>query len=327
MIPTFLPDVHFCNQRSILVTGGAGFIGSHIVRRLVQHGAKVRVLDALTTGRSANLASVASDIEFVQGDVADMDTVRGAMRGIEYVFHLAALVSVPESVEQPERNFAANILGTQNMLLAAREAQVGRFVFTSTCAVYGNHAPPHHEALAPQSLSPYAAAKHTGEQLCRAYQHVYGLPTVALRYFNVFGPGQNPRGGYAAAIPLFIDALIHKRRPTIFGDGRQSRDFVFVENIVDANLLACQNDAAVGEVFNIGTGRETSLLELLDMLGRAAGEQADPIFAPPRAGDVRHSHGDITRAREVLGYRPTLDLADALATTFAWYRDESPAQW
>lgn len=313
--------------RSFLVTGGAGFIGSHIVRRLVAAGAQVRVLDALTTGRRENLADVAGGIELLEGDVGDMATVRQAIEGVEYVLHLAALVSVPESVDRPERNFAVNLAGTHNLLLAARAAGVRRVVFSSSCAVYGDHGPPHHEELAPRSLSPYAAAKLSGEQLCRSFTHVYQLPTVCLRYFNVFGPRQNPRGGYAAAIPQFIAALISGQQPRINGDGRQTRDFVYVANVVDANLLACGVEAAVGGVFNIGTGRETDLLELLEILGELAGAEATPVFGPPRAGDIRHSYGDISRAVATLGYRPAVDLVAGLRETVEWYREHGADYW
>jgi len=309
--------------RRFLVTGGAGFIGSHIVRRLVAEGARVRVLDLFTTGRRANLVDVEDEIELFEGDICDMATVQRAVADVEYVLHLAALVSVPESVEQPERNFAVNLTGTHNLLLAARAAQVRRVVFSSTCAVYGDHTAPHHEELAPRALSPYAAAKLGAEQLCRSFTHVYGLPTVCLRYFNVFGPGQNPRGGYAAAIPLFVTALLDEEPPRIFGDGLQSRDFVYVSNVVDANLRACAIPAAVGGVFNIGTGRETSLRELLATLSTIVGREVDPIFAAPRVGDIRHSYGDITRAAAVLGYQPTVGLAEGLRETFAWYRDQA----
>jgi nucleoside-diphosphate-sugar epimerase len=307
--------------RRFLVTGGAGFIGSHIVRRLVAEGARVRVLDLFTTGRRASLVDVEDEIELFEGDICDKATVQRAVADVEYVLHLAALVSVPESVEQPERNFAVNLTGTHNLLLAARAAQVRRFVFSSTCAVYGDQTAPHQEELAPRALSPYAAAKLGAEQLCRSFTHVYGLPTVCLRYFNVFGPGQNPRGGYAAAIPLFVTALLGGEQPRIFGDGYQSRDFVYVGNVVDANLRACAVPAAVGGVFNIGTGRETSLRELLATLSTIAGREIDPIFAAPRVGDIRHSYGDITRAAAVLGYQPTVGLAEGLRETFAWYCD------
>lgn len=307
-------------RRRFLVTGGAGFIGSHIVRSLIDRGAQVRVLDLLSSGRRENLAGVADRVDLMVGDVADPATVRAAVDGAEYVLHLAALVSVPESVERPERNFEVNLAGTQHVLMAARAAGVRRVVFSSTCAVYGDHAPPHHEQLAPRACSPYAAAKLGGEQLCRAFSQVYGLPTVCLRYFNVFGPGQNPRGGYAAAIPLFISALLAGQQPQIFGDGLQTRDFVYVANVVQANLLACVSDQAVGEVFNIGTGQQTSLRELLGLLAGMVGRTVAPAYRAERAGDIRHSYGDISHAAARLGYQPRVGLAEGLRETLAWYQ-------
>lgn len=309
--------------RAFLVTGGAGFIGSHLVRRLVDMGARVRVLDAFTTGRMENLAALADKIELLRGDITDPATVREAMAGIEYVLHLAAIVSVTESVDNPEGNFAVNLAGTHNVLLAARDHRVRRVVFSSSCAVYGSQPPPQQEELAPRALSPYAAAKLGGEQLCRAFTAVYGLPTVCLRYFNVFGPHQNPLSTYAAAIPRFTTALLAGDRPQIYGDGRQSRDFVYVGNVVDANLLACATDAAVGEVFNIGTGQATSLLQLLAILGELTGRPVDPQFEPPRAGDIRHSFSDISRARRILGYEPATSLAEGLRETVAWYQAQT----
>jgi UDP-glucose 4-epimerase len=309
--------------RHFLVTGGAGFIGSHIVRRLVAEGAQVRVLDLRGTGQRANLSDVATQIELIQGDVCDMETVRRAVVDVEYVLHLAALVSVSESVEHPERNFAVNLSGTHNVLLAAREANVRRLVFSSTCAVYGDHAAPHHEGLVPRARSPYAAAKLGGEQLCQAFTHVYGLSTVSLRYFNVFGPNQNPHGGYAAAIPLFITALLKGEQLDIFGDGYQSRDFVYVENVVDANLRACIANKVTGGVFNIGMGGETNLHELLAMLSEIVGRTVEPIFRPDRVGDIRQSYANIALATDILGYQPTVSLFEGLRETFAWYRNQT----
>jgi nucleoside-diphosphate-sugar epimerase len=313
--------------RSFLVTGGAGFIGSHIVRRLAGAGARVRVLDNFVTGRLANLAGVAGSVELIEGDIADMGVVRRSVDGVDYLLHLAALASVPESVEHPERNFEVNFRGTHNLLIAARDAQIQRFVFSSSAAVYGDHAAPHHEELAPRALSPYAAAKQSGEQLCRSFSHVYGLPTVCLRYFNVFGPRQNPRSGYAAAIPIFMTALIEGKRPTIYGDGRQSRDFVYVGNVVDANLLACGAEAAIGGVFNVAAGGETDLLALLGILSELAGRTVEPIFAPPRVGDIRRSYADISRAIATLGFSTRVGLAEGLRETFAWYREHGMSFW
>lgn len=306
--------------QSFLVTGGAGFIGSHIVRQLVEYGGRVRVLDQFISGRRDNLTHVIDRIELVEGDICNQATVRHVMEGMDYVLHLAALVSVPQSVDHPEANFDVNLAGTHNVLMAARDVRVRRLVFSSSCAVYGDHEPPHHEELAPRSLSPYAAAKLSGEQLCRSFTEVYGLPTVCLRYFNVFGPYQNPRSGYAAVIPLFITALLEGKQPCIYGDGSQSRDFVYVGNIVDANLLACTVDAAIGGVFNVSTGRATSLLELLAILAEMTNWHGEPAFAAPRAGEILHSFGDFARAAAILGYRPSVDLVAGLRETLTWYR-------
>jgi dTDP-glucose 4,6-dehydratase len=316
LLTTFTP-----NGRSFLVTGGAGFIGSHIVHRLVNEGGRVRVLDLFTTGRRENLNDVMEKIELIEGDVSDLATVQQAMADIEFVFHLAALVSVPESVEHPERSFKSNIEGTHNLLLAARQAGAQRLVFSSSCAVYGDQPAPHHEGMAPKALSPYAAAKLSGEQLCQAFTHVYGLPTVCLRYFNVFGPRQDPRGGYAAAIPKFITRLINRESPMIYGDGHQSRDFVYVTNVVQANLQACNVEIPQGEIFNIGAGKETNLLELMDLLEEIIDFKVEPDYGPPRPGDITRSYSDISRACRVLGYQPVVDLENGLRKTVAWYRE------
>jgi nucleoside-diphosphate-sugar epimerase len=313
--------------RSFLVTGGAGFIGSHIVERLVAEGGRVRVLDLFTTGRHQNLKGVMGEIELIEGDVSNLETVQQAMEGIEFVFHLAALVSVPESVKYPERCFESNIKGTHNLLLAARQVEVQRLVFSSSSAIYGDQPVPHHEGMAPKALSPYAAAKLSGEQLCRSFAHVYGLPTVCLRYFNVFGPRQDPSGGYAAAIPKFTSRLIKGEAPIIYGDGYQSRDFVYIANVVDANLQACQQENAIGGIFNIGTGVETDLLDLLKVLETVTGIAVPPIFQEPRAGDIKRSYSDITMAEKVLNYRPVIGLHQGLDRTVAWYRELGVNYW
>lgn len=319
---TFTPE-----GQSFLVTGGAGFIGSHIVQRLVTERGRVRVLDLFTTGRRENLNEVMDKIELIEGDVSDFATVQQAIEGIEFVFHLAALVSVPESIEHPERSFKSNIQGTHNLLLAARQAGVRRLVFSSSCAVYGDQAAPHHEGMAPKALSPYAAAKLSGEQLCRSFTHVYGLPTVCLRYFNVFGPCQDPRGGYAAAIPKFISRLIRVEAPIIYGDGFQSRDFVYIANVVEANLLACGEETASGGIFNIGTGKETNLLDLLEVLGAVIGTTVPPIFDAPRPGDIKRSYSDIGLAQRVLNYQPVIGLEQGLERTVNWYREHGVSYW
>lgn len=307
---------------TFLVTGGAGFIGSNIVHALVRQGKHVRVLDNLSRGKLANLDGVLDRISFIQGDITDWEAVREAMQGVDYVLHQAALASVPFSVEHPEQTTAVNVMGTLNLLMAARDAGVKRFVFASSSSVYGNADQlPVQEDLPPAPISPYGASKLAGEAYCRAFYHTYGLPTVCLRYFNVFGPRQDPESHYAAVIPLFISALLEGRRPTIFGDGTQSRDFSYVSNVVDANLLACQSRQAPGQVFNIATSRPYSILELFAELRTLIGVDVEPDFAPPRAGDIKHSHADISRARSLLGYDPRVGFHEGLARTVLWYRE------
>jgi UDP-glucose 4-epimerase len=305
-----------------LVTGGAGFIGSHIVHALVARGDKVRVLDNLSTGKRTNLAAVAGDVEFIEGDLSDAPAVGRAVAGCEVVFHEAALASVPRSVEAPLDSHAACATGTLNVLDQARRAGVRRVVYAASSSAYGNQPTPRKkENDLPSPLSPYAAAKLTGELYCEAFWHSYGLETVALRYFNVFGPRQDPRGPYAAVIPLFIKAIQEGDRPKIFGDGGQTRDFTYVENVVAANLKAAAAPReAAGRVFNVGNGVAISLLDLLNELSRILGKKIEPIFLPERVGDVRDSLADITLARSVLGYEPIVDLPTGLVPTVEYYR-------
>jgi UDP-glucose 4-epimerase len=305
-----------------LVTGGAGFIGSHIVHALAARGDKVRVLDNLSTGKRTNLAAVAGDVEFVEGDLSDAAAVGRAVAGCEVVFHEAALASVPRSVEAPLESHAACATGTLNVLDQARRAGVRRVVYAASSSAYGNQPTPRKkETDLPSPLSPYAAAKLTGELYCEAFWHSYGLETVALRYFNVFGPRQDPRGPYAAVIPLFIKAIQEGERPKIFGDGGQTRDFTYVENVVAANLKAAAAPReAAGRVFNVGNGVAISLLDLLNELSRILGKKIEPIFAPERVGDVRDSLADISLARSVLGYEPIVDLPTGLVPTVEYYR-------
>ncbi|MDX1947030.1 MAG: SDR family oxidoreductase [Pirellulaceae bacterium] len=301
-----------------LVTGGAGFVGSHLVQALIRRGDQVRVLDNLTTGRRENLAAVAGDIEFAQADLLDPDAVPRAVAGCEVVFHQAALASVPRSIDDPLASHAACATATLILLDAARRAGVRRVVYAASSSAYGNQPTPvKRETDLPAPLSPYAAAKLAGEQYCQAFWHSYGLETVALRYFNVFGPRQDPSGPYAAVIPLFLQAILRGEGPTIYGDGRQTRDFTYVENVVAANLLAAQRPRVAGRVFNVGSGQATSLLDLLAVINRLAGTAIEPRFAPPRAGDVRDSLADISQARELLGYEPHIDLLTGLAATLA----------
>ena len=305
-----------------LVTGGAGFIGSHIVHALVGRGDQVRVLDNLCTGRRQNLAQVLDKIELIEADVNDTAALARAMAGCDVVFHEAALASVPLSIDKPLATHEACATGTLNVLDQARRAGVKRLVYAASSSAYGNQPNPSKtEEDLPAPLSPYAAAKLTGELYCQAFWHSYGLETVCLRYFNVFGPRQDPSGPYAAVIPLFIKSILSGQRPTIYGDGQQTRDFAYVENVVQANLKAAAAPReAAGRVFNVGNGRSTSLIDLLRTLNEIMGGKIEPIFAPARAGDVRDSLADISLARQVLGYEPSIDLTTGLRPTVEYYR-------
>jgi UDP-glucose 4-epimerase len=305
-----------------LVTGGAGFIGSHIAEALVRRGDKVRVLDNFVTGRQENLASFKDRVELIEGDVCNQALVGQAVAGCEVVFHQAALASVPRSIDDPLASHAACATGTLVVLDAARKAGVKRVVYAASSSAYGNQPQPQkRETDLPAPLSPYAAAKLAAEHYCAAFWHSYGFPTVALRYFNVFGPRQDPSGPYAAVIPLFIQAMLAGRQPVIYGDGLQTRDFAYVENVVQANLLAAEARGAEGQVFNVGSGEAISLLDLLRELNQILETKVEPIFKPERAGDVRDSLADISRGREILGYEPKVRLAEGLAKTVAYYRN------
>ena len=304
-----------------LVTGGAGFIGSHIVAALVQRGDRVRVLDNLSTGRRENLTGVADKVEFIEGDATDPAKVAAAVKGADVVFHQAALASVPRSVESPLESHAACATGTVNVLDQARRAGVRRIVYAASSSAYGDQ--PHsakRESDLPSPLSPYAAAKLASELYCQAFYHTYRLETVCLRYFNVFGPRQDPHGPYAAVIPLFITKLLAGERPVIYGDGKQSRDFAYVENVVRANLLAAEQPGVAGRTYNVGCGRSVSLLDLLSSLNRLLGTNVVPEFRPARAGDVRDSLADITQAVTDLGYEPKVDLEEGLRRSVEFYR-------
>jgi UDP-glucose 4-epimerase len=304
---------------SYLITGGCGFIGSHIAEALVAEGHAVRVFDNLATGYLENIKGFADRVEFVRGDIREPTALQAAMHGIEFVFHEAALVSVAISVAQPEENDAINIRGTLNVLQAARAAGVQRVVFASSAAVYGNNpALPKREDMPPAPESPYAHAKLAGEEYLRRFSAGEGLPTVALRYFNVFGPRQDARSMYSGVISKFAADLQAGRAPTIFGDGLQTRDFVFVKDVVQANLLAMRSGAVGhGEAFNIATNTSCSLLELLATLQQLTGRSGPPTFAPARPGDIRHSVADISKAQRVLGYQPKFSLAAGLRELLA----------
>jgi UDP-glucose 4-epimerase len=310
-----------------LVTGGAGFIGSHIVAELVHRGERVRVFDNFSTGKEENLRAVRQDIELINGDLRDLEAVRYAISGVDYVLHQGALPSVIRSVDDPLASDACNVVGTLNLLIAARDAGVRRVVYASSSSVYGDSPTlPKHEDMRPAPKSPYAVSKLAGEHYCQVFTEVYGLETVCLRYFNVFGPRQDPTSQYAAVIPLFITALLRGQSPTVYGDGRQSRDFTYVSNNVQANLLAATTPGVAGQVFNIACGKSYTLLELLDALKDILDMNVIPVHAPPRPGDVRHSLADISRAQQVLGYRVGVSFEEGLQRTVDWYREQMLAK-
>jgi len=303
-----------------LVTGGAGFIGSSIVTALVARGERVRVLDDLSTGKESNLAPHRDRVELITGDIRDERTCTIAMKGVQFVLHQAALRSVPRSVDDPLSTDAVNVHGSLIVLQTARVAGVKRVVYASSSSVYGdNPALPKVESMTPMPRSPYAVSKLTAEYYCRVYAQTFGLSTVSLRYFNVYGPGQDPMSQYAAVIPLFMDALKHGRAAMIHGDGEQSRDFTYIDDCVQANLLACSTPDIDGEVFNIAYGTKTSINQIYANLSTLMGRKIAAQYEPPRAGDVRHTLADLTRARELLGYRPTTDIAAGLDKTVRWF--------
>lgn len=304
-----------------LVTGGAGFIGSHIATALVERGDEVCVLDNLCTGSLENLSHLAGRFDFVKGDLLDEAALAEAIDGVEVVYHQAALASVPRSVAEPLATNAACVTGTLSVLNAARENGVRRVVYAGSSSAYGNQ--PNmskRETDVPAPLSPYAAAKLAGESYCQAFASTYGLETVTIRYFNVFGPRQDPASEYSAVIPKFVTSMLAGERPTIFGDGTQSRDFTYVENIVEANLKAADAPGVSGRVMNVACGTQFSLLDLIDSINRVLGTQIEPIFDEPRAGDVRESLADITLARDLLGYEPAVSFDDGLARSIEYYR-------
>jgi UDP-glucose 4-epimerase len=308
------------NMKKVLVTGGAGFIASHIATALVERGDQVRILDNLCSGFRHNLAHIADDIEFIEGDVSDEAVVQRAMQGVELVFHQAALASVQLSLERPMATHQSCVTGTLTVLNQAVKAGVKRVVYAASSSAYGDRPfVAKRECDLTQVLSPYAAAKLAGELYCQAFYHSFGLETVGLRYFNVFGPRQDPASPYSAVIPLFVSAILSGQTPTIFGDGHQSRDFIYVGNVVQGNLLAAEAPEAPGKIFNMGQGRQTSLLQLLDLLSGFLGKPVTPNFQPARAGDVRESMADITQARKLLGFEPQTSLEEGLRQTIDYY--------
>ncbi|MGH9355554.1 MAG: SDR family oxidoreductase [Terriglobia bacterium] len=309
-----------------LITGGSGFIGSHMVDELLRRGEKVRVLDNLSTGRKENLAHVKDRIEFLELDIRELESIRAAFAGADYVIHLAALASVPRSVADPITSNSVNITGTLNVLVAARDANVKRLVFSASSSAYGDNPEfPRQETQMPRPLSPYALGKLAGEYYCQLFTQLYGLETVLLRYFNIFGPRQNHHSPYTGVLSIFITQLLRGETPTIFGDGEQSRDFTYVANAVKATLLACTAPGAAGRIINVGVGEQFTLNCTVAMLNKVMALNVDPKFGPPRAGDVHDSLADITVARQVLGYKPDFLYEEGLRKTVEWYRQELAA--
>jgi len=304
-----------------LVTGGAGFIGSHIVTRLVSKGKYVRVVDDLSTGKAARLDGVRQSIDFLHGDLADEEISEAAVRGIDYVLHQAAIPSVQRSINDPVGTNKANVSATLNLLESSRKANVRRFVYAASSSAYGDaEVLPKLESMPVNPLSPYALQKWVGEHYCKLYHKLYGLQTISLRYFNVFGPAQDPHSEYSAVIPKFITALLDEKPITVYGDGEQSRDFTYVENVVEANLLAAEASSAAGIMCNIGCGERVSLNTLIRLLEENIGVRAEVTYAEPKAGDVRHSLADIAAARRVLGYEPKVMLNEGLKRTVEAFR-------
>jgi nucleoside-diphosphate-sugar epimerase len=305
-----------------LVTGGAGFIGSHLAATLVESGARVRIIDDLSTGYLKNVDAIASKVDFVQASVGDEQSLRRAISDVELVFHEAAIPSVPRSVERPVESHEASINATFSLLLAARDQKVRRVIYAASSSAYGDQPDlPKREDMRPAPLSPYAVGKLLGEYYCQVFTNVYGLETVSLRYFNVFGPRQDPGSQYSGVISRFMSALVDGEQPVIYGDGEQSRDFTYVSNVVDANFSAAQSPEAVGKVINIANSARTTLNELLETMKRITGKlNVTPRYEAPRAGDIRDSLADLTVARTVLGYEPSVDLEEGLRLTFDWWK-------
>jgi nucleoside-diphosphate-sugar epimerase len=309
-----------------LVTGGAGFIGSHLAAELAGRGERVRIVDNLSTGKRRNLDAV-PDAEFFEGDLADRAVAERAVSGVDYVLHQAAIPSVPRSVQDPITSNRSNIDATLNVLVAARDAGVKRLVYAGSSSAYGDTPTlPKREDMPASPLSPYALQKLVGEQYCQMFTRLYGFQTVTIRYFNVFGPRQDPSSPYSGVISLFISALVDGRRPTIYGDGEQTRDFTYVANVVDGVLRACEAPDAAGEIINVATGGRTSLNQLFAELRALTGSAIEAAYGKPRAGDVRHSQADISKAKRVLGYEPRVTFEEGLRRTLEWYRVSEPVR-
>jgi len=304
-----------------LVTGGAGFIGSNICNKLVSQGCFVRVIDNLLTGKKSNLAGIADKIELIEADMGNADAARAAMKGIDVVLHEGALPSVPRSVDDPAATHRHCVDATFTLLMAARDAKIKRFVYAASSSAYGDTPTlPKVETMPVNPLSPYAAAKLMCEYYCSVFYKVFGLETISLRYFNVFGPHQDPTNQYAAAIPAFVTSILKDAPPTIYGDGEQSRDFTYVDNVVEANLLAARAKQTKGEVINIACGETITVNAIIDMINKIVGKNVKPTYLPSRKGDVKHSLADITQAKKLIGFKPVVSFKDGLKKAIEWYR-------
>ena len=312
----------YAPMQKFLVTGGAGFIGSNICRELVSQGSFVRVLDNLLTGRMSNLVDFIDKIDFIEADMGDQQVARAAMKDIDVVLHQGALPSVPRSVDDPAASHRHCVDATFTLLLAARDSGVKRFVYAASSSAYGDTPTlPKVESMRPVPLSPYAVGKLVGEHYCSVFHKVFALETISLRYFNVFGPYQDPTSQYAAAIPAFVTAILKDQAPTIYGDGEQSRDFTYIENVVDANLLAARAEHTAGEVVNIASGQAVTVNATIDMINASVGKDIKPLYTDSRAGDVKHSLADISLAEELIGFKPKVSFQAGLAKAIDWYRD------
>ena len=309
-------------MESFLVTGGAGFIGSNVCRRLVSQGCFVRVVDNLLTGKKSNLDGIIDKIEFIEADMGDKEVAREVMRDIDVVLHQGALPSVPRSVEDPALTHKHCVDATFTLLLAARDARIKRFVYASSSSAYGDSPTmPKTETMVAEPLSPYAAAKLAGEYYCKVFYTVFGLETISLRYFNIFGPYQDPTSQYAAAIPAFVTTILKDKRPTVYGDGQQSRDFTYVDNVVEANLLAARAKETKGQVVNIACGKRVTINAIIELINELLGKDIKPTYAASRPGDVKHSLADIRLAKKVISYKPVVDFRAGLQKAIQWYRD------
>jgi nucleoside-diphosphate-sugar epimerase len=310
-----------------LITGIAGFIGSSLAHALVERGEQVRGVDNFSTGKKQNLAGIWDGIEFHEADLLDLNALQRACQGVDFVLHEAALPSVPKSVQDPLGNNRANVDGTVNLLIAARDAKVKRVIYAASSSAYGDSPSlPKHEDMTPRPVSPYAVAKLAGEHYMGSFYRCYGLETICLRYFNIFGPRQDPSSPYSGVLAKFITQMLNGEQPTIFGDGTQSRDFTYIDNVIEANLLACKAPAAaLGQTFNIATGHRFDLNQTFNMLKKITGYSGQVKYAPERAGDVKHSLAEISRAEKHLGYKPKVEFQKGLEKTVAWYRTEMQA--